>query len=132
MDGTSGYSEESSAYRAVAGLDASPEEFMMMGLDSLRTWLMRAEAAINADERVEKAKALNAAGKLVEFLLGLSGIEHGELSDRLASIYQFVMTALLRANAMDDLEALAGARQAVEHVSGVWRGVFATAEQSAS
>jgi len=73
---------------------------------------------------VEKADALSSAGKLVEFLIGLSGIEHGQLSDRLASIYQFVMTAILKANAHNDLEALADGRHAVDHVATIWRGIF--------
>jgi flagellar protein FliS len=127
MDGANRSSEEFGAYRAVAGRDADPEEFMMMALDSLRALLMRAEAALGVGERVEKARALDAAGRLVEFLLGLSGIERGELSERLAAIYHFVMTSVLRANALDDLDALTGARQAVEHVSSVWRGIFAEA-----
>ncbi|MGH6988375.1 MAG: flagellar protein FliS, partial [Stellaceae bacterium] len=118
-------SEEFGAYRAAAALDADPEDFMMMALDSLRALLTRAEAAINTGDKVEKARALDAAGKLVEFLLGLSGIEHGDLSDRLAAIYQFVMTSILRGNALDDTEAVAAARQAVEHITGVWRGIFA-------
>jgi flagellar secretion chaperone FliS len=125
MDGPTRSSEQFGAYRAAAGLDADPEELMMMALDSLRALLMRADAAIGAGDRVEKARMLDAAGKLVEFLLGLSGIEPGELSDRLAAIYQFVMISILRANAEDDGEALGAARQAVEHVSGVWRGIFA-------
>jgi flagellar secretion chaperone FliS len=125
MDGETRRSEEFAAYHAAAGLDADPEEFMMMALDSLRALLARAEFAIGADDTQEKARALNAAGKLVEFLLGLSGIEQGELSDRLAAIYQFVMTSILRGNALDDAEAVAAARQAVEHVTSVWRGIFA-------
>jgi flagellar protein FliS len=131
MDGTRQNSESYAAYRSVAGLGASPQEFMTMALDSLRALLRRAENAIRAEEWVEKADALNSAGKLIEFLIGLSGIEHGELSDRLASIYQFVMTAILKANAQNDLDALADGRHAIEHVATIWRHIFAGVEEPA-
>lgn len=131
MDGTRQDSDAYSVYRSVAGLGASPQEFMTMALDSLRALLRRAENAIRAEEWVEKADALNSAGKLIEFLIGLSGIEHGELSDRLASIYQFVMTAILKANARNDLDALADGRHAVEHVATIWHHIFAGVEEPA-
>ncbi|MGH6982202.1 MAG: flagellar export chaperone FliS [Stellaceae bacterium] len=131
MDGARRNSESYAAYRSVAGLGASPQEFMSMALDSLRALLRRADAAIREQEWVEKADALNSAGKLVEFLIGLSGIERGELSDRLASIYQFVMTAIMRANAQNDLGALADGSQAVEHVATIWRDIFAGVEEPA-
>ena len=131
MDGTRRNSESYAVYRSVSGLGASPQEFMTMALDSLRALLRRAENAIRAGEWVEKADALSSAGKLVEFLIGLSGIEHGELSDRLASIYQFVMTAILKANAQNDLEALGDGRHAVEHVATIWRSIFDGVEEPA-
>lgn len=131
MDGTRRNSDSYAVYRSVSGLGASPQEFMSMALDSLRALLRRAEMAIGAEEWVEKADALNSAGKLVEFLIGLSGIEHGELSDRLASIYQFVMTAILKANAQNDVDALADGRHAIEHVATIWRNIFAGVEEPA-
>ncbi|HEY5208938.1 MAG TPA: flagellar protein FliS [Stellaceae bacterium] len=124
MDGSRRDSDSYAAYRSVAGLGASPQEFMAMALDSLEASLRRADTAIRGQSLVEKADALSSAGKLVEFLIGLSGIEHGQLSDRLASIYQFVMTAILKANAHNDLEALADGRHAVDHVATIWRGIF--------
>jgi flagellar protein FliS len=131
MDGMGRNSDNYAAYRSVSGLGASPQEFMTMALDSLRASLLRADLAIRAESWVEKAEALNSAGKLVEFLIGLSGIEHGELSDRLASIYQFVMTAILKANAQNNLDALADGRHAIDHVATIWRGIFEGVEEPA-
>ena len=131
MDGMSRNSDTYAAYRSVSGLGASPQEFMTMALDSLRASLWRADAAIKAGDWVDKADALSGAGKLVEFLIGLSGIEHGELSDRLASIYQFVMTAILKTNANNDLDALSDGRHAIEHVATIWRGIFEGAAEPA-
>ncbi|HTV28413.1 MAG TPA: flagellar protein FliS [Xanthobacteraceae bacterium] len=131
MSGLRRNADSYAAYRAVAGLGASPQEFMSMALDSLRASLRRADQAIRSGASTEKADALNSAGKLVEFLIGLSGIEHGELSDRLASIYQFVMSAILKANAQNDLDALADGRQAIEHVATIWRNIFDGVEERA-
>lgn len=131
MDGMYRNSDSYAAYRSVSALGASPQEFMTMALDSLRVLLRRAEGAIQAQAWVEKAEALSSAGKLVEFLIGLSGVESGELSDRLGSIYKFVMTAILRANAQNDSSALADGRHAIEHVTAIWNGIFAGGEAPA-
>jgi flagellar protein FliS len=112
------------AYRAVEGIDAAPEEFMKMALDAARTMLLRAEAAIAAEDRVTKAQALSSAGSVVEFMLGLSGFAPGTLSECLASVYQYVLAAILKGNAGDDMEAVGAARVALEELAATWRKIF--------
>src|ERR1700723_2751689 len=112
------------AYRAVEGIGAPPEDFMKMALDATRNLLLRAEAAITANERVEKAQALSSAGSVVEFLLGLSGSAPGALSACLASVYQYVLAAILRGNAGDDAEAVGAARIALDELAATWRNIF--------
>lgn len=112
------------AYRAVEGIGAEPEALMKMAMDATRTFLLQAETAMIAGDRPAKAKALNAAAKVIEFMLGLSGAERGALSDRLAGVYQFILAAILQANAWDDAEAVAAGRLAVEQLAEVWRRVF--------
>lgn len=112
------------AYRAVAGADAEPEEFMKMAVDSLRTFLLQAESAIAGGDRPAKAKALNSAAKLVEFILGLTGAEPGPLSLCLAEVYRYILAAILRGNAADDVAAVAAGRVAVEQLGVVWRAAF--------
>jgi flagellar secretion chaperone FliS len=112
------------AYRAMEGVGATPEDFMKMALDAARALLMRAEAAINAGDRLEKAKALGSAGNVVEFMLGLSGSAPGALSDCLASVYQYVLAAILKGNAGDDGEAVAAGRAALEELASTWRKIF--------
>jgi flagellar secretion chaperone FliS len=126
MDDMSGLA----AYRAVAGAGAEPEEFMKMALDAARTFMLQADAAIAAGDRAKKAKALSSAAKVVEFMLGLSGVEHGPLSDCLASVYQYVLAAILKGNAWDDQEAVAAGRVALDDLAGVWRRVFPDAVPS--
>lgn len=112
------------AYRAVAGIDAAPEEFMKMAMDAARTFMLQAEAAISDRNRPAKAKALGSAAKIVEFMLGLSGSEPGPLSDCLSQVYRFVLAAILRGNATDNAEPIAAGRVVLEQFSAVWRKAF--------
>jgi flagellin-specific chaperone FliS len=112
------------AYRAVAGIDAEPKEFMKMAMDAARIFLLQAEAAIAAGDRPAKAKALSSAAKIIEFMLGLSGTERGPLSDRLTQVYQYVLAAILKGNAWDDREAVAAGRLTVEQLVVLWRKMF--------
>jgi flagellar protein FliS len=112
------------AYRTVEGIGAKPEDFMKMGLDATRNLLLRAEAAIAAQDRVEKAQALSSAGSVVEFMLGLSGSAPGALSECLASVYQYVLAAILKGNAGDDREAIIAARVALDELAATWRTIF--------
>jgi len=113
-----------SAYRAIEGIGAKPEDFMKMALDATRNLLLRAEMAIAAKDRVAKAEALNSAGSVVEFMLGLSGSAPGALSECLASVYQYVLAAILKGNAGDDTEAVGAARVALDELAATWRTIF--------
>jgi flagellin-specific chaperone FliS len=115
---------ELGAYRAVEGIGAEPEDFMKMALDAARLQLLRAEAAIEANQRVEKAQALSSAGSIVEFMLGLSGSAPGTLSECLVSVYQYVLAAILKGNAGDDREAIGAARVALDELVATWRKIF--------
>ena len=112
------------AYRVIEGTGASAEDFMKMALDATRNLLLRAELAIAANDRVEKAQALNSAGGVVEFMLGLSGSAPGTLSECLASVYHYVLAAILKGNAGDDAEAVGAARVALDELASTWRTIF--------
>jgi flagellin-specific chaperone FliS len=112
------------AYRAIEGVGAAPEDFMKMALDATRTMLLRAEAAIAANDRVEKAQVLASAGGVVEFMLGLAGCAPGALSGCLSSVYQYVLAAILKGNAGDDKEAVVAARVALDELAATWRTIF--------
>jgi flagellin-specific chaperone FliS len=112
------------AYRAVEGVGAKPEDFLKMGLDATCGMLLRAEAAIGAGDRAEKAQALSSAGSIVEFMVGLSGSTPGALSECLVSVYQYVLAAILKGNAGDDTEAVGAARVALDELAKTWRTIF--------
>jgi flagellar biosynthetic protein FliS len=111
-------------YLAVEAVGAVPEEFMKMALDATRNLLLRAETAIRAGDRIEKARALNSASNVVEFMLGVSGTTPGQLSDCLASVYHYALAAILKGNIGDDIDAIAAARLALEQLASTWRTIF--------
>ena len=112
------------AYRTVEGIGAEPEEFMKMAMDATRVFLLQAENGMLAGDRMAKARALNSAARVVEFMLGISGAEHGTLSGCLAQVYQYILEAILKGNASNDAEAVAAGRLVVEQLAAVWRKVF--------
>ena len=112
------------AYRAVEGIGAKPEELMKMAMDALLVFLAQAEAAIVGENAPAKGRALNSAAQLIEFVLGLTGSEPGPLSNSLAEVYRYVLTAIVRANAWDDAEAIVAGRVAIEQLAAVWRRAF--------
>ncbi len=112
------------AYRAIAGSGAAPEEFMTMATDAARAFLRQAEAAIAVDDRPAKARALDRAGSIVGFMLGLTGSAPGPLSDGLVTVYRYVLAAILRGNADDDGEALAAGRVVLEQLASEWHRAF--------
>jgi flagellar protein FliS len=124
MIGTRQQFGAASAYRAIEGVGAKPEDFVKMALDATRNLLLRAEVAIAANDRAEKAQALSSASSVVEFMLGLSGSAPGALSQCLASVYQYVLAAILKGNAGDDTEAVGAARVALEELAATWRTIF--------
>ena len=95
-----------------------------MALDAARLQLLRAEGAIDANQRTEKAQALSSAASIVEFMLGLSGSAPGTLSECLVSVYQYVLAAILKGNAGDDKEAVGAARVALDELAATWRKIF--------
>jgi flagellar biosynthetic protein FliS len=124
MDGTAVILNGFAAYRAVEGIGAEPEEFMKIAMDAIRVFLLQAENSMLAGDRMAKARALNSAAKVVEFMLGISGTENGRLSGCLAQVYQYILEAILKGNAANDAEAVAAGRLVVEQLAAVWRKVF--------
>jgi flagellin-specific chaperone FliS len=112
------------AYRAVAAIDAAPEDLMKMAIEAAQRFLGEGEAAIAARDRPRKALALSSAGEVIEFMLGLSGSEPGPFSDRLARLYRYALAAILRGNAADDAEAVAAGGVAIEAIAALWRQRF--------
>lgn len=119
-----------SAYRNVDCAGVSSERLMMVALDAVQFFLMRAETAIDDDNRQEKARVLARAGRVMEFMLGLTGVQPGEMSVRLAKLYRFVIEGIVKGNANDDKEAITSARYVIEDIGKFWRVRFPHADLS--
>jgi len=118
------------AYRSIDCAGVSPERLMMVSLDAVHFFLTRAEAAIDDENRVEKARVLARAGRVIEFMLGLSGVHPGELGGRLAKLYQLVLKGILEGNVNDDKAAIESARYVIEDIGKFWRLRFPQADLS--
>ena len=119
-----------SAYRSVDCAGVSAERLMMVALDAVQFFLLRAETAIDDENRAEKARVLARAGRVMEFMLGLTGVEPGELSARLGKLYRFVIDGIVKGNANDDKEAIISARTVIEDIGKFWRLRFPHADLS--
>ncbi|HYL31688.1 MAG TPA: flagellar protein FliS [Stellaceae bacterium] len=122
--------QQLSAYRSVDCAGVSSERLMMVALDAVQFFLLRAETAIDDENRAEKARVLARAGRVMEFMLGLTGVEPGELSARLAKLYRFVIDGIVKGNANDDKEAITSARYVIEDIGKFWRLRFPHADLS--
>ncbi|HVA34763.1 MAG TPA: flagellar protein FliS [Stellaceae bacterium] len=119
-----------SAYRSVDCAGVSSERLMMVALDAVQFFLTRAEAAIDDENRNEKARVLARAGRVMEFMLGLTGVQPGDLSIRLGKLYRFVIEGIVKGNANDDKEAIVSARTVIEDIGKYWRLRFPHADLS--
>ena len=52
------------------------------------------------------------------------GSAPGALSECLASVYQYVLAAILKGNAGNDTEAVGAARLALDELAATWRTMF--------
>lgn len=118
------------AYRSVDCAGVSSERLMIVALDAVQFFLARAETAIDDENGVERARVLARAGRVMEFMLGLTGVQPGELSTRLAKLYRFVMDGIVKGNANNDKEAIVSARAVIEDVGKFWRLRFPYADLS--
>ena len=118
------------AYRSVDCAGVSSERLMIVALDAVQFFLARAETAIDDENGVERARVLARAGRVMEFMLGLTGVQPGELSPRLAKLYRFVMDGIVKGNANNDKEAIVSARAVIEDVGKFWRLRFPHADLS--
>ncbi|SRR5579875_830860 len=118
------------AYRSVDCTGVSAERLMMVALDAVQFFLTRAETAIEDGNGSEKARVLARAGRVTEFMLGLTGVQPGELSGRLGKLYRFVLEGIMKGNANDDKEAIASARYVIEDIGRFWRMRFPHADLS--
>ena len=112
------------AYRQVGQQGVQEERLLVLGLDGILEYLRRARGAIQERALERKVPAMTRAYQIVEHLLvalpETGSEESGELSDRLAGIYRYLLERLGQANIFDDLQALDDCAAVVTALRDSW------------
>ena len=112
------------AYRQVGQQGVHEERLLVLGLDGILEYLRRARSAIQERAVERKVQAMTRAYQIVEHLLVAlpepeSG-ESGDLSQRLAGIYRYLLERLGHANIFDDTDALDDCTAVVRTLRDSW------------
>lgn len=112
------------AYRQVGQQGVQEERLLVLGLDGILEYLRRARSAIQDKAVDRKVQSMTRAYQIVEHLLVAlpeqgSG-ESGDLSQRLAGIYRYLLDRLGQANIFDDTEALDDCAAVVTTLRDSW------------
>jgi flagellar protein FliS len=105
---------------------ASPQQVLVMLYDRLALDLERAEAALAQGDRAAAGEQLNHAQEIVFELHSSLRVDVWEGGPRLASLYTWLITELVRANVKADRNRVAACRQVVEPLRDAWRQAAAS------
>lgn len=102
---------------------ATPAELMVMLFDAVDTSLRAAKLHLQAGRIAEKAKALSRAVRIVNGGLRAPLDAHTDdpLSERLVSLYAYVVRRLIEANATNNVEKLDEATRLLHDIGASWR-----------
>lgn len=111
-------------YRQVGQQGVQEERLLVLGLDGILEYLRRARSAMQEQAIDRKVQAMTRAYQIVEHLLVAlpesgSG-ESGDLSERLAGIYRYLLERLGQANIFDDTAALDDCTAVVTTLRDSW------------
>ena len=112
------------AYRQVGQQGVQEDRLLVLGLDGILECLRRARGAIQEQAIERKVQSMTRAYQIVEHLLVAlpesgSG-EAGDLSERLAGIYRYLLERLGQANIFDDVKALDDCAAVVTTLRDSW------------
>jgi len=103
-------------------LEASPSRLVVMLYDETLRNLETCVAAIERGDIETRCVSVNRAIEIVYHLfLTLDTQEGGEIADKLASIYRFVLSRLPRVNATNDAEPVREAIRLLSPMLASWR-----------
>ncbi|MCL4410686.1 flagellar export chaperone FliS [Aliidiomarina haloalkalitolerans] len=116
-------------------LSASPHQLISMLFDGAQSAIRAAKLHMANGNVEEKGKSIGKALDIVTMglLAALDKEKGGELAERLESIYEYVATLLLKANARNDEKLLDEAAQLLNEIGSAWKeiGQQAAAAQGA-
>ena len=105
---------------------ASPQQLLVMLYDRLALDLQRAEEALVAGDReISHAQLLHAQEIVIELRASLQ-VDVWEGGPRLAALYSWVLSELMKANLKGDVRRVRDCRQVVEPLRDAWREAAAS------
>ena len=112
------------AYRQVGQQGVQDERLLVLGLDGILEYLRRARSAIRERALDRKVQSMTRAYQIVEHLLVAlpepGSNDSGDLSQRLAGIYRYLLERLGQANIFDDTAALDDCAAVVTTLRDSW------------
>lgn len=122
------YGNHAQEYRKNAVLGASPAQLVVMLYDGALRFIEGGRLAMRAKDLTRQSEALIRAQNIVSELLGtLDRGAGGEIAANLASLYHFVLDALMKANLYDKENHLDEAAQVLRGLREAWVQISATA-----
>lgn len=129
MRGAAAYGRGAGAYARVGiesnVMSASPHQLIMMLFDGAQSGLRTARLHMQAGNVAEKGKAISRVLDIVNngLLAALDTEQGGDMSERLASLYEYVGEVLLQANLHNDEQRLDEAARLLDSIGSAWREI---------
>ena len=109
---------------------ASPQRLLVMLYDRLALDLERAEQALTTGDRSIANEQLQHAQEIVLELQASLRVDIWDGGPRLAALYTWLLTELMRANVKGNVRAVADCRKIVEPLRDAWREAAASLASS--
>ena len=105
---------------------ASPQQLLVMLYDRLALDLERGHAAMAAGDREQASAQLQHAQEIILELQASLRVEIWDGGPRLAALYAWLLSELIRANVKGDLRRVADCQKIVEPLRDAWREAAAS------
>ncbi|VYU76247.1 flagellar export chaperone FliS [Metakosakonia massiliensis] len=112
-----------------AVMSASPHQLIVMLFDGAHSALVRARLFLEQGDLVAKGEALSRAISIIDNGLkaGLDMDVEGDLSQNLASLYDYMVRRLLLANLHNDVEGIIEVEGLLNNIADAWKQIGSSA-----
>ena len=106
-------------------MSASPHQLIVMLFDGAIASIRAARIHMQAGNVAEKGKSISKALDIVNngLAASLDAERGGEVAERLASLYDYIVRLLLAANRHNDEQSLTQAERLLDDVASAWREI---------
>ena len=108
-----------------AVMSASPHQLIVLLFDGAMSALVRARLFLDQGDLISKGEALSKAISIIDNGLkaGLDMDAEGELSNNLASLYDYLVRRLLLANMHNDVETIMEVEGLLNNIADAWKQI---------